>query len=331
MLTPLQAAVLTCHQNIALPPFAALRHLILSTASSADLPIRYMKHAIALETLSLSIFGEYADWSSKDIDLSSLHALKHVRIENFAPRKLHVPDRCLLHVVWDKDRTDDSKFTRWAQVQLLWQDHSNRLGSLQVYHKAGKLHTDKMAALKSLLTGDQELAYISLWTPELGNEKEPFLVDPGSCQMLALAKRLRLYSGKVCSISVVDMQPKWKTLSIDAARVYLEIEDTAALVHNLDNFQIKGITALAFSSLSMMHELHQLGRKCYVNRHNRKAAEGTPQGFVFGTLNRTTRSRFHKVMHCGCSSCLFCLFRQQKLSRDSQWPKFSWYVPIYTF
>ena len=332
MLMPLQVAVLTCHESIALPPFAALRHLILSIASSEDLPITYLLNAIALETLSLGIFGEYADWSDEDIDVSSLHALKHMRIENLAPRELHVPDGCLLHIVWDKNRTNGSKFVQWANVQSLWQARGNHLGSLQVYHKGGDFQMDKMMALKELLTSDQELKYISLWFPELGNEKQPFLVDPNSCQMLALAERVRFYSGKVCSIRVVDMQPRWSNLSIDAARVNLEVEDTAALVCSLDNFWIKGVTTLGLFSLSMMHELHRLDRKCSVNGQTRKATEGTPQGFEFGTLlNSTMQKTFRMLMICGCSACLACFFRERKLPRDSQWPLDIWYVPFYKF
>ena len=338
MQVPLQVAALTCHKITALPPFAALRHLILSTASSADLPIGHVINAPALETLSLGISarGEYADWSLKDMDLSTLHALKHVRIENFAPRELHVPDGCLLHVMWNKSRTDGSKFTQWARVQSLWQAQRNRLGSLQIYHTSGKFQGDKMIALRSLLTGDQELAYISLWILELGNEKQPFLLESGSCQMLALAERVRLYSAKVCSISIVDMQPKWKNLSIDAARVNLEVGDIAGLVRSLDNFRIKAVTTLGFSSLSMIYELFQSGRKCSVNRQTRQAAEGTPQGFAFGSLlSCTTQSQFTALMHCGCSACLPCLFWEAMLSRDSRVPDcgdcLCCRVPVYRF
>ena len=331
-LMPLQVAVFTCHDTIALPPFAALRHLILSTASSAEFPIAYLKNAIALETLSLGIFGDYVDWSLEDIDLSSLHALKHVRIEKFAPRELCVPDGCLLHVIWDDDRTSDSKFRQWVDVQSLWQAQHYCLGSLQVYLSAGTFQMDNTTALKSLLTCDQELTYISLWLPELGDEKHPFFVNPGSCQMLALAERVHLNASKACSIRVVDMRPKWKNLSIDAARVILEVEDTAALVHSLDSFHIKGVTTLGFSSLTMMHELHRLDRKCFVNRQTRERAEDNPEHFEFGTLlNGTTLSKFEKLMHCACSSCLPCLSWEGKLSRDSEGPGDCWYVPIYKF
>ena len=125
----MQLVVLSGYDVIALPPFAALRHLIVSTASSRHLPITYIKLAITLETLSLGIFGDgvYADWSGEDIDVSSLRALKHVRIENFAPRRLHVPDGCLLHVVWDGGCSHDHEFMKWARVQSLWQEQSNRL------------------------------------------------------------------------------------------------------------------------------------------------------------------------------------------------------------
>ena len=331
-LMPLQVAAFTCHDTIALPPFVALRHLILSTASSAELPIAYFKNATALETLSLGITGDYADWSSEDVDLSSLHALKHVRIENFAPRELHIPDGCLLHVVWDEDYTDGSKFRQWIQVQSLWQAQHNRLGSLQVYLHAGDLLIDNTTALKELLTSDQELLYVGLWLPELGDEKQPFLVDPSSCQMLAFAERVQFYSGKVCSIKVVDMQPKWKSFSIDAARVILEVENIAALVDTLDSFRIKGVTTLGFSSLTMMHELHRRGRKCFINSQTGAAAEGTPERFEFGTLlTGTTLSRFEDLMHCACSSCLPCLSWEGELSRDSEWPEDCWFTPKYKF
>lgn len=86
------------------------------------------------------------------------------------------------------------------------------------------------AGLRTILTGDQELAHINLCCPELGSEMYPFSVDPGSCQMLVLPKRVRFCSEKVCSINVTGMQPRWKDLSIDAASVNLKVEDTAALV-----------------------------------------------------------------------------------------------------
>ena len=317
----MQVAVLTCHNTIALPLFSELRHLILSTTSSAGVPITQLKSAITLETLSLGIFEGYADWSLKDIDLSSLHALKHVRIENFAPRELRVPEGCLLHVVWDDDCADDSKFRQWVEVQSLWQAQHIYLGSLKVYLRAGKFQMDNTKALQGLLTSDRELTYIGLWLPELGDEKHPFLVKPGSCQMLALAERVQLYCNSVCSIDVVDMQPKWKYLSIDAARVNLEVEDTAALVRSLDNFHIKGVTTLGFSSLSMMHELHLLDRKCFVDRQAGEVAKGNPRGFEFGTLSdHATWNRFEELMHCDCSSCLPCLSWKGKLSRDSEGP-----------
>ena len=317
-LMPLQIAVLTCHQDIALPPFAALKHLILSAMDPADPPYATLKNGIPLETLSLVVCGDSPDWSQVDIDLSSLPALKHVRIENFAPRKLHVPDGCLLHVVWDEASAISSEFRRWARVRRLWQAQPNRLGSLQVCCLEGE---PNMASLKAILTGDHELAYISLCIPKLSNEKQPFSVDPGCCQMLALAERVRLCSKKICSISVTNMQPMWKNLSIDAARVNLELEDTAALVSSLDNFWIKGVTSHGFSSMSMMHELHQSGRKCSVNRQLQTGggAAGTPPGFEFGTLlDCAAHSKFEELMDCGCSSCLACLSRAGKLSRDPQ-------------
>ena len=329
MLVLLQIAELTCHETIALPPFAALKHLILSLASLADVPITTLQNAVALETLSLGIYGEYADWSLNVIDMSHLPALKHMRIENFAPQELHVPDGCLLHIVWDEDHTDGSKFVQWVQVQSLWQAQRNRLGSLQVYLKPGGPQTDKMAALKGLLTGDQELAYISLWIPELGYEHKPFQVDSNSCQMLALAERVAFWSEKVCSISIADMQPKWKLLSLRAARVNLEIEDLAALVHSLDNFWIEGITTHGFFLGSVMRELYQSNRRCSMNE---RTGEGTPGGFSCGTLHDcAAKSRFKEVMCCGCSSCLFCLSEGGKLSRDSEWPEDCWHEPAFDF
>ena len=318
-LMPMQIAVLTCRQNIAMPPFAALKHLILSTVSPADNSILMMKNGMPLETLSLASCGEYVDWSLENIDVSSLRALKHVRIENVAPRKLDVPDGCLLHVVWDENSTDGSKFRRWSHVRSLWQAQPNRLGSLQICCHDSELN---MSVLKTLLTGDQELSYISLCIPKLSNGSQPFSVDPSSCQTLALAERVRFRSEKMCSIRVTSMQPKWTNLSIDAAKVNLEVEDTAALVRSLDNFWIRGFESHGFSSLSMVHELHQSGRKCSVNRQAGDGAEGTPQGFEFGTLfDSTVQSKFEDLMKCGCSSCLVCLSRAGKLSRDSQGPK----------
>ena len=326
----LQVAALTFYRDIALPPFVALRHLILSTTSPADLPIATLENASALQTLSLRIFGTYADWSHKDIDVSSLHALKHVRIENFAPRKLHVPDGCLLHVVWDGDYTDESRFRRWAQVQSLWQAQCNHLGSLQIRFQDGRFQELNIAVLKTILTGNQELGYISLWIPKLGNEQQPFLVHSSSCQMLALAERVRIRSERVCSIKVTSMQPKWKNLSIDAARVNLEVEDAAAFVRSLDNLRIQGVTTHGFSSLSMMYELHQVGRKCFVNRQPEDPAKGTPQGFAFGTLlDGTAQVRFAELMCCGCSSCLACLSLGGKLSRVSQQSRACWDVLEY--
>ena len=330
---PLQVAVLTCHEDIALPPFMALKHLVvrlyqISTTRSADLPITTLKNAVSLETVHLGIFGKYADWSKTDIDMSSLHALKHVCIVNLAPRKFHVPDGCLLHVKWDEKTTDDRKFRRWAQVRSLWQAQPNRLGSLQISCQAGEPDT---AVLKTILTGDQELLYISLCIPRLGDEMEPFSVDPGCCQMLALAKRVRFSSKRVCSISVTNMQPKWKYLSVDAARVTLQVEDTAALIRSIDSFWIEGFTIHGFSSLSMMNELHRSGRKCSVNEQSLEAAEGTPLGFSFGTLlDFAARSSFEELMDCGCLSCLACLSRGGKLSRDSERPQECWHVSRYT-
>ena len=332
MLMPLQVAVLTCHEDIALPPFMALRHLIvhlhrISTTTSANLPITTLGNATSLETLSLGIFGKYADWSQTDIDMSSLHALKHVCIVNFAPRKLSVPDGCLLHVKWDEERTNAHKFRRWAQVRSLWQAQPNCLGSLQISCQADEPDT---AVLKTILTGDQKLLYISLCIPKLGDEMEPFSVNPDCCQILAFAKRVRFSSSRVCSISVTDMQPKWKNLSIDAARVTLQVEDTAALMHSLDNFRIEGFATHGFSTLSMMNELHRSNRKCSFNEQSLQAAEGTPPGFSFGTLlDCAAHSSFEELMHCGCLTCLACLSRGCKLSRDSKRPKGCWRVCAY--
>ena len=323
---PVQIAKFDCRRAIVLPPFAALRHLILSTASSTDLLMASLRNAVALETLSLGISGTYADWSHKDMDVHALHALKHVRLENFAPQMLYVPDGCLLHVVWDGESTDGSKFARWARVQSLWQSQPNRLGSLNVSCRGGELN---MTALQSMLMGDHELEYISIWIPELGNEKEPLLVDPNSCQMLALAERVRFRSSKVCSIRVVDMQPKWKDLSIDASRVQLEVEDTAALVRSLDNFWIEGITTHGLSILRIIHELHQ--SNCTVSTQSGEDAASTPPGFSFGTLlDEAANREFEELMCCGCSSCLACLSRGAKLSRDSQHSENYWVVPRYS-
>ena len=210
MLMLLQVAVLTCHQVVPLPPFAALKHLILSSARPAHLPITRLEHATSLETLSLGADGPHVNWSargSEDVDVSSLHALKHVRIGSFAPRCLIVPDGCLLHLVWDGNHV--SNFEEWVDdMQMLCEGQSIRLGSLQISWKDPDWHIYNMAALRSMLTSDQELAYISLCSPELGNEEEPFSVDPSSCQMLALAERVRFRCGKACSIRVTDMQPK---------------------------------------------------------------------------------------------------------------------------
>ncbi|CAK0782451.1 hypothetical protein CVIRNUC_005694 [Coccomyxa viridis] len=251
-----QVAVLTCREVLPLPPFAALKHLILSTPDPADLPITYLEHATSLETMSLGTCGpDFGFYSrrSEEIDVSSLHALKHVRIDNFVPMWLDVPDGCLLHVLWDVDGVHDSEFEAWARdMQLLWEGQSMRLGSLQICFQDEEWHSYNMAALRTMLTGDQELAFISLCSPELGNEEQPFFVDPSSCQMLALAERVRFRCGKACSISVTGMQPKWKDLSIDAAKVNLQVENTAALVRGLDNFWIDAIAVYGSTSLSMM-------------------------------------------------------------------------------
>ena len=322
MLKLLQVAVLTCHQVVPLPPFAALKHLILSSVEPAHLPITCLEHATSLETLSLGV-----DWSaraSEDINVSSLHALKHVRIDSFAPRCLIVPDGCLLHLVWDGKR--GSNFEEWVDDMQFWcEGQSIRLGSLQISWKDPDWQSYNMADLRTMLTSDQELAYISLCSPELGNEEEPFLVDPSSCQMLALAERVRFRFGKACSIRVTDMQPKWKDLSITAAKVKLEVEDTAALVRSLDNFQINGIANYGFTIPNMVHELHQSGRMCFVRRRTIDLDTGPSQGFSIGTLlDRAAQRRFEELMCCGCSSCLPCLSREGKLSRDSERPKDFW-------
>ena len=329
----LQVAVLTCYRHIELPPFAALRHLILCATSPGNLPNTTLQNATALETLSLCNFDRYADWSHT-IDFSSLYALKHMRIENVAPRMLHLPEGCLLHVMWNGRCTDDSGFRQWAQVQSLWQGHHCRLGSLDVCLEGGEFQDVNMALLKRMLTGHQELAYISLWIPELGTEKQPFLVDPRSCQMLAHAERVRFRAEKSCSISVVDMHPKWKNLSIDAARVNLEVRDMAALVRSLDNFWIEGVSIHGILSLSMMHELYRSERKCWINSLTIEFGDDTRdlQGFQFATLHgRGAQRRFKELMCCGCSSCLDCLSREGKLSRDSRRPKNCWREPAYEY
>ena len=329
-LLTVQVAVLTCHEDIALPPFMALRHLIVSTSGSAALPITTLKNAVQSETLSLGIFGSFQDWSQTDIDVSSLHALKHMTIENLAPQDLHLPDGCLLHVVWNEERIDGSMFRGWAQVRSLWQAQRNRLGSLQITFLDSEFQKLNTAVLQYILTDDQELPYLSLWIPRLGSNQKPFSVSASRCQMLALAERVRLSSEYICSISVVGMQPKWKTSSIDAAKVNLEVEDTAVLVRSLESFWIEGVMTHGFPSLSMMHELHQSDRKYSINRQSGVIAEGTPLGFSFGTLlDCAALSRFQHLMCCGCSSCLACLSRGGKLARDSQWPECYWSLPVY--
>ena len=337
MLMLLQVAVLTCQEALPLPPFVALKHLILSTSGPADVPITDLEHATSLETLSLGISGPDDLWESKksgDIDLSSLHALKHVRVDNFVPMWLTVPDGCLLHVVWDGEGAYDSNFEAWARdMQLLWEEASIRLGSLQICFQNEVWDSHNMAALRTMLTGDHELAYISLCSSELGNEEQPFLVNSSSCQMLALAERVRFRGGKVCSIGVTGMQPKWKDLSITAAKVKLEVEDTAALVRSLDNFQIDGIANYGTTSLSMVPELNRSGRMCFVRRRTVDLDTGPSLGFSFGTLlDCAAQRKFKELMCCGCSSCLPCLSREGKLSRDSKRPKDFWHHgdPIYS-
>ena len=73
MLMLLQVAVLSCQEVLPLPPFAALKHLILSTPDPADLPITILEHATSLETLSLGVSGPDDLWysdESGDIDVS---------------------------------------------------------------------------------------------------------------------------------------------------------------------------------------------------------------------------------------------------------------------
>lgn len=325
---PLQVAVLSCQEVLPLPPFAALKHLIMSLPGSADVPITDLEHATSLETLSLGIFGldDLWDITFGEIDLSSLHALKHVRVDDFVPGLLTVPDGCLLHVVWDGKGAYDSNFEAWARdMQLLWEGQSIRLGSLQIRFQNEDRDSCDMAALRTMLTGDHELAYISLCSSELGNEEQPFSVGPSSCQMLALVERVRFRCGKACSICVIGMQPKWKDLSINAAKVNLEVENTAALVRSLDNFQIDGIANYGFTILSMVHEPHPSGRKCFIDRLAMDLDTGTFQGFSFGTLLDCAAQRsFKELMCCGCSSCLPCLSWEGKLSRDSKQPKDFW-------
>lgn len=336
----LQVAVLTCREVPPLPPFAALKHLILSTPGPAQLPITYLEHATSLETLSLGVFGPDAarfTRNTQNIDVSSLPALKHVRIDNFVPNWLHVPDGCLLHVVWDGVGAHHSNFGGWARrMQLLWEEQSNCLGSLQISFQNEDWHSYNMAVLRRMLTGDQEPGYVSLCSPELGSQGQPFSVDPSSCQMLARAEKIRFRAAKSCNIRVVGMQPRWKTLSIHAARVTLEVEDTAALVRCLDNFWVDGIAYYGFTGMSMVHELHESNCKCVVRRvHIDSSADSSKllhlRGFSLGTLvDCAAQKAFKELMCCGCSSCLACLSREGKLSRDSRSPKRCWYgVPVY--
>ena len=143
------------------------------------------------------------------------------------------------------------------------------MGSIQICFQDDEIFQSLdtvSASLRTILTGDEKLAHINSCIPELSSKLEPVTMDTSSCQMLALAERVCFRSEMVCSISVTGMQLKWKDLSIDAARVNLEVEDTAALVRSLENFCTVGVMTHGFPSLSMMHEMYRLDRKCSVDR-----------------------------------------------------------------
>ena len=93
----------------------------------------------------------------------------------------------------------------------------------------------------------------------------------------------------------------------------------------LDSFRIDGIANYGSAILSMMRELYRLGRMCFVDKLSVDLGTGTFQGFSFRTLlDCAAQRRFKELMCCGCSSCLPCLSREGKLSRDSERPKDFW-------
>lgn len=91
----MQVAAVACSYSIALLPLHNLRHLVIKNKSKVALPIATLLDAPLVETLSMTIVGGYADWSGTGLDLSSLKALKHVHLENFAPERVITPMGCM--------------------------------------------------------------------------------------------------------------------------------------------------------------------------------------------------------------------------------------------
>ena len=130
----LQVAFFNLERPFALLSFQSLRHLILSFVDQLQdfLWALISQDKVLLETLSVTAACEYTDCSDWDLSFLRFRTLKHLHLQNFAPKSVALPPDCKLHASfnWPSSNADD--LGDWLGASNVWKDLFWCLASFQV-------------------------------------------------------------------------------------------------------------------------------------------------------------------------------------------------------
>jgi hypothetical protein len=299
----LQVTFFVLEGPFALPPFQSLRHLILSFMDELQdfLWALVSQDKVLPETLSVTAACEYTDCSNWDLSFLKFRALKHLHLQNFAPKSVALPPDCKLHASFNCPSSNADDLGDWLGASNVWKDLFWCLASFQVT-STYSLNQPARADLTDILSRVQGTEYIHLSLPTLGSDREPLLIAHDSCQGLALAQTVRILCQGVCNIKITGITVGWANVLIQARTLYLGSDALAPLLHGLEAFRISSRAM----GMRMVQALNNIGRQYEVN-YDDDHASGLSE--LRSVLSAAQRKAYDDRMQCGCHCCLACLQR----------------------
>ena len=287
-----------------LPPFRDVVHLILSSPNL--LPISQGLRAFhALETLSLTGAPVL---HNRTLDVRELPALKHLHLENVAPRKILAPEGCQLHASWDEEApADDEAWREWLRSSL-WTAMTPRLASFWL--RSSGLSAEDEETVRELLSRHSP-ADISLELESFGSQEDAIVISNERWQALLKAKSLRIWAHSSLSVQVSDCRPSWDYLCLECdAELCLRMDNVKDCLQNLTDLMICCPSFRGPVILQIASELTSLGRQWCV----------TPIPTAHGDMYHLTTVMDHAksiefdcVLCCSCRCCLQCLVIEGKI------------------
>lgn len=285
-----------------IPPLHGLRHLIVKTMHM-EMVCNQLQGLPFLETLKLQ---QRSGVFTTPLDVSRLHALKNLCLENMVPSNLSIPEGCKLHVSWNDEssgRISADDRTDWL-TSTLWSRLPGSLVSVQVNTTTDLCDAD-MVALEELLGHAAPLEFLKLDLWDFGTDDAPILVSQGQWHGLLEAKMLSISAAQLRIFMTDESCAFWEYLTLDSEHLELVARGADNFLENVRELAIKCKSFYGSLGFEIAEKLSRSGRSWRVVP--RGGVTATRGNYFTLTTVREDKRAFDKRMLCGCCACMSCL------------------------